>query len=107
MLPSYGEPAAYSIVEAMANGLAVICSSQNGTRSYIHDGQNGYVFEAKNLNDLKQKLELLISNREKLVKMQKNALSLAIVEHSLEGFCNRVCEITLTKNNRNLNIKFN
>ncbi|GAB5404485.1 MAG: hypothetical protein Aurels2KO_27160 [Aureliella sp.] len=45
ILPSESEPASYSQVEAMANGLAVICSSDNGTANYVIDGENGFVIE--------------------------------------------------------------
>jgi glycosyltransferase involved in cell wall biosynthesis len=95
ILPSYGEPAAYSIVEAMANGLAVICSSQNGTQSYIQEGENGYIFKAKSLADLTQKLELLLLDKKKLFEMQKNALSLATIKHDLSGFCEKVDDMIL------------
>lgn len=64
VLPSYAEPAAYSVVEALAHGLPVICSDQNGTQSYICPGKNGYIFKAKQLNDLIEKIELLIRTKD-------------------------------------------
>ena len=56
VLPAYNEPAAYSPVEALSNGLPVICSDENGTKCYIENGLNGYIFKAKNKNDLKEKI---------------------------------------------------
>lgn len=64
VLPSYKEPAAYSIVEALCKALPVICSDQNGTQSYIKPGKNGYIFKAKQLNDLVEKTETLIQKKD-------------------------------------------
>ena len=63
VLPSYSEPAAFSIVEAMANSLPVVCSDQNGTKCYIEEGKNGYVFKAKNLKSLKKTMSEIIADQ--------------------------------------------
>lgn len=97
VLPSYSEPAAFSIVEAAANGLPVICSDQNGTKSYIKEGENGYIFEARNLNDLTDKIKLMISDKEKLKEMSKNSLLSAQKNHSIESFGKAILKII--KNN--------
>ena len=97
VLPSYAEPAAYSPVEAMANGLAVICSSENGTKCYIEEGESGYIFKAKELNDLTKKLELLMSNPKKLLEMRKKALHLARKNHGLESFNNNIFSLLKNK----------
>ena len=76
VLPSYKEPAAYSLVEAMANALPIICSDQNGTQCYIEKGKNGYVFKAKDANDLYEKIKNCISDTETLKKMQQNAVKI-------------------------------
>ncbi|NJO88109.1 MAG: glycosyltransferase family 4 protein [Chloroflexia bacterium] len=93
VLPGYAEPAAYSPVEAMAFGLPIIVSNDCGTKCYIKDGENGYVFEAKNQNDLTQKLELLISEKDKLKKMSENSLLLAHEKHALETFESKIIQI--------------
>ncbi|MCF6184797.1 MAG: glycosyltransferase, partial [Bacteroidales bacterium] len=64
VLPAYNEPAAYSPVEAFSNGLPVICSDENGTKCYIETEKNGYIFKAKNKEDLKEKLKFCISDKE-------------------------------------------
>lgn len=86
VLPSYGEPAAYSIVEAMAFGLPVICSDDCGTQCYIDDGVNGYIFKAKNLDSLIARIELIIKDKRKYKVLSKNALLSAKSQHSLEKF---------------------
>ena len=97
VLPSYAEPAAYSPVEALSNGLPVICSDQNGTKCYIEAGINGYVFEAKNLISLTNKIKLLISDLQNLQIMSENALNLAIKNHSIESFKNKIFQIKTIK----------
>lgn len=69
VLPSTGEPASYTILEAMAFSLPAISGSDNGTASYIETGRTGYVFEDNNKKDLKDKLEKIICDRAKLVRM--------------------------------------
>lgn len=93
VLPSYKEPAAYSPVEAMANGLPVICSDQNGTKCYIKEGHNGFIFKAQDINSLIEKIKLIILDRNTLQKMSKNSINLAIQAHSLESFEKKIRKI--------------
>lgn len=69
VLPSTGEPAAVSPLEAMAYSLPAVCSTGNGTADYIDPGRTGYIFKDNDREDLKDKLEKIISDRENLVKM--------------------------------------
>lgn len=69
VVPSTGEPASITVIEAMAHSVPAISGSDNGTASYIDYGKTGYVFEDNNKADLKDKLEKIISDRENLVKM--------------------------------------
>lgn len=69
VVPSTGEPASITVIEAMAYSVPAISGSDNGTASYIDYGKTGYVFEDNNKDDLKDKLEKIISDRENLVKM--------------------------------------
>jgi len=45
LMASVREPASVSQLEAMAHGLAVICSNDNGTAHYVAHGVNGVVVE--------------------------------------------------------------
>lgn len=69
VLPSTGEPAAVTPLEAMACSLPAVSGSGNGTAGYIEYGKTGYVFEDNNKEDLKDKLEKIICDKENLVKM--------------------------------------
>lgn len=73
VLPSTGEPAAVSPLEAMAYSVPAICGTGNGTAGYIAYGRTGYVFEDNNKEDLKNKLEKIICDRGNLVRMGAEA----------------------------------
>lgn len=86
VLPSYNEPAAYSVLEAMAAKLPVICSDTCGTRCYIEDGKNGFVFKSRNVDDLTDRIETLISSREKIKEMGAMSFEKAVKNHFLYLF---------------------
>lgn len=69
ILPSTGEPAAVSLLEAMAFSLPVISGSDNGTASYIKEGITGYVFENNNKKDLQDKMKKIICCRDTIQNM--------------------------------------
>ena len=73
VLPSTGEPAAVTPLEAMAYSVPAICGTGNGTAGYIAYGRTGYVFEDNNKEDLKNKLEKIICDRGNLVRMGAEA----------------------------------
>jgi glycosyltransferase involved in cell wall biosynthesis len=93
VLPSYEEPAAYSIVEAMANALPVICSDQNGTQCYIEEGANGYIFKAKSADDLYEKIKKCISDTKILKEMQKNAMNIHQNKYHPKQFLQNIIRI--------------
>ena len=86
VLSSYNEPAAYSVIEAMASKLPVIVSDTSGTRCYIEEGENGYVFKSKNVNDLYNKIKMIIGNRNILLKMGQKSFEIVKKKHSLINF---------------------
>ena len=72
VLPSTGEPASISQLEAMAYSIPVICSDTNGTACYVQDGVNGYRFKDKDQIDLQSKIELLIKDPAAIKEMGAN-----------------------------------
>ncbi len=86
VLPSRDEPAAISILEAMAHGLPSICSDTCGTKSYIKPGKNGDIFKTDNLSDLTNKIELLIKDPKHLDVMKNCCLSNYEDQYSGEAY---------------------
>ncbi|OGI94483.1 hypothetical protein A3A03_02915 [Candidatus Nomurabacteria bacterium RIFCSPLOWO2_01_FULL_40_18] len=71
------EPLAYSVLEAIAAGLPVICSVGNGARWYVEEGRNGYVFREDSAPDLREKIRMLDTDRTLLARMQVESKRLA------------------------------
>jgi glycosyltransferase involved in cell wall biosynthesis len=86
VLPSYHEPASYSIIEAMSYRLPVLSSRENGTSCYVSEGVNGYTFAAKNLEELTNKLERVVQDRERLKVMGEASFRIIKEKHSPEAF---------------------
>ena len=53
------------ILEAMACGKPVIVSNLPGVRSMINDGENGYLVQPGNLQDLVNKIKLLLASSDR------------------------------------------
>lgn len=81
VLPSSREPAAVSLLEAMACGLPVICSDTNGTQCYIKRGYNGCIFKSDDLRDLINKMDCLIREPNNLVQMGRWSYWLVLKNH--------------------------
>ncbi|RJQ34081.1 glycosyltransferase [Candidatus Parcubacteria bacterium] len=86
VLPSWDEAASVSIAEAMAHKLAVLSTYDNGTRCYIHEGENGYLFKERNVDDLFDKLKKIASDTDKLVAMGQKSFALAQEYHTMDKF---------------------
>ncbi|MEM0201531.1 MAG: glycosyltransferase [Candidatus Micrarchaeaceae archaeon] len=64
----------YSLIlhEALAQNIPVIASNLGAMLQKIKDGFNGFIFEAGNYMDLKNKVELILNNPEILNEIKKN-----------------------------------
>ncbi len=70
VLPSIcRENCPYSILEAMEKGKPTIGSNLGGIPELIIDGKNGFLFQYDDINDLKEKLEIM--NSKKIEKSKK------------------------------------
>ena len=62
--------------EAMSNGCAVVASNEIGSVPYlIKDKVNGMIFKSCNLNDLMEKVEILLNNKEECELIRSNAVN--------------------------------
>ena len=63
----------YSIVEPMVLGKAVVGARIGGIPELVVDGETGFTFNPGDVNDLKSKIELLLSDQNLLNECGKNA----------------------------------
>ena len=68
ILPAQNEPASVSVVEALGYGLPVICSNTCGTRFYVKNGENGFIFDNNSIVDLYRCVKVML-NRDMLNKI--------------------------------------
>lgn len=62
--PTIGNEAfGITIIEAMVCELSVVASKNGGIIDIIKDGQNGYLFEINNIEQMKEKIKLALENR--------------------------------------------
>lgn len=87
VIPSRDEPAAVSHLEAMAQGLPVICSDTNGTKCYIDECKNGHIFRTNSTCDLETKIQDIIYNEDRLIKMGLNSRRIVENRHMPTHFC--------------------
>ena len=77
ILSSEWEAFGISILQAMAQGNAIISTRTEGGRFLIKENENGFLFDYNNLDELKSKLNLLIKNKNSLNKIGKNNIKKA------------------------------
>ena len=77
ILPSYSEGLGMVLLEAMANGTAVIGSRVGGIPEIIKDGYNGYLFEIGDADRLASRIKILFEDRELLAELSMNAIKVA------------------------------
>jgi len=71
VLPSRSEGLGRVLIEAMALGKSVIGSNVGGIPDLVQDGQNGFLFEVGNIEQLAEKLKTLLSNKTLALEMGK------------------------------------
>lgn len=69
VIPSTLEMASVSQLEAMSYSLPVICSDTNGTACYVEDGVTGYQFLDCDEEDLLEKLDGMLSDKNRMKEM--------------------------------------
>lgn len=77
VFPTLGDGFGFVVIEAMAAGLPVICSGNSVGSDAVHDGENGFVFQAGNICDLEKRIEFFLNNRDKVEYMGKKAIKTA------------------------------
>lgn len=92
LMPSIQEPASVSQLEAMANGLAIICSQDNGTAHYIKDQVNGFLIKATQ-RELHKAMEKYLIQPELINKHRQESLQLVQTDFSIEKNYQKLMDI--------------
>ena len=78
-MPSIAELQSISTMEAMASGLPIVAANAMALPHLVHDGENGFLFEPGNVDDLAEKLTRVLTMPEDELQVLKKE-SLRIVE---------------------------
>ncbi len=85
VLPSYAEGLSVSLMEAAAMAKPLIASDVNGCRELVIDNQSGYLCRPRDVNDLVEKMEKLISlSKEARLAMGNNGRKLIIEKYAVD-----------------------
>ncbi|MDB3959294.1 glycosyltransferase family 4 protein [Candidatus Pelagibacter sp.] len=92
-LPSYREGFPKSLIEASSSGCAIITTNVTGCRDVIKKNFNGLLSKPRNTDDLKNKLEKVISNQSLRLKFSKNSRQKALKDFGIDKFINKNLEL--------------
>lgn len=84
------EGLSFALIEAMANGLAVIASSNEGNSSVITNDFDGILVPLQDLNGLRQSVVNLLNNEKKLIEIGRNASNTISKQYCKEIQLNKV-----------------
>jgi glycosyltransferase involved in cell wall biosynthesis len=92
LLPSYAEGLPMSLLEAMANGLAPICTPVGSIPEFVRDGVNGLLVPTGDTDKLAAAIERLVRDRDARIRMAR--IARATVEPlSLTRYAQRLTSI--------------
>jgi len=93
VLPSYREGFPKVLQEAAACGRPIVTSDVPGCREAVADGENGFLVEPRNSQDLADKIQTLIEDKDLLKKMGLKSREIAEREFSIKKVVSRHLEI--------------
>lgn len=83
-MPSIAELQSISTMEAMASGLPVVAADAMALPHLVHDGENGFLFEPGNVEDLAAKLTRVLSMpADEVLKFKKESLAI-VAAHDIQ-----------------------
>lgn len=94
VIPSIcNENCPYSVLEAMEIGKPIVASRIGGIPELIADGENGYLYKADDINELKEKLTLLLDNDDKVNSFAQKSRELYESYYSPDSYYNELIKI--------------
>ena len=91
--PSREDPCPLVVIDAFMHSVPVIISDHVGQKELITNGDNGYIFESKNVSELASVLEKIIINKDNLSELQQKSRQLFENNFSEELFLKQLKEI--------------
>ena len=85
-----------SVIESFALGKPVIGADIGGIPELVKDGKTGYLFESGNCDELREKILLVIQNRQKVAEMGRQARAFVESELNPEKHYQQLMEIYQT-----------
>jgi glycosyltransferase involved in cell wall biosynthesis len=89
---SFVEGMSCSLLEAMSVGCCVVATNIDANRDLIST-KEGFLFEPRNINQLKEKLELLINDKNLILKKGKAARKKIIKNHDWKIISRRIMDV--------------
>jgi len=93
VLPSREEALGTSLLEAQSAGVCALGSKVGGIPECIKENHTGLLFEALNPQDLKEKLQILIDDKDLRKKFSSNAREFIVKNFSVEKMVNDTKEL--------------
>ena len=85
VLCTYGESLSNSILEYMSLSKPVVATDRGGNKEIIEDGSSGFLYEHKNIKDLKQRLLRLLDDEKLRNRMGYRSLEIVKERFSIES----------------------
>lgn len=92
VLPSVDEGLALVILQAMACGLPVICSTNTGALDIVRNGVDGFIIPIRNVEAIQEKLLLLYKNQDLLAMMGRSALERVSSGFTWDDYGNKITD---------------
>lgn len=93
VLPSTGEFASVSQLEAMSYSLPVIVSDTNGTSCYVENAKTGYLFKDQNKSSLREALFSVLSDDKVIPRMGNAGYQAVINKYSFENYKESILQL--------------
>ncbi len=91
-LPSISEGFGMSIGEALASGKPVVSYNITAIPEIVKDGQNGFLVKPKDIESLKDRLEILLNNEDIYKKISANARK-SVMNYTWENSLKRLMKV--------------
>jgi len=87
-MPSYNETFGLVYLEAMSQGLPIIHTKGQGIDGYFEDGTVGYSVNPKDIDDIVEKIKMIIHNYNKISKNCYNLVDNFSWDKITQTYCN-------------------